>query len=164
MVIYMQKKSGGGPDDFILGVYYGNSSKFEGWRTEGTLEWTEDDTYQLDFLNQSLEMTYKKSSPPQFGTENWADGAWNDPTWTWGSDMNISDSGDYNNGDKNTLDNVTQHYFHVLANQTSEDITFYEGDKTAGFNRDLTTYTLGFHMKPPIITYLHVTEHKIAIK
>ncbi|MFO7966681.1 MAG: hypothetical protein R6U44_03680 [Archaeoglobaceae archaeon] len=164
LVIYMQKKSGGGPDDFILDVYYGNSTKFEGWRTNGTLEWTEDDTYRLDFLNQSLEMIYKSSSPPKFDSDNWPDSSWTDLSWTWGSDMNNTDSGDFDGGDKNTLDSVIQHYFHVLANQTSSDITLYEGDKTKGFNPDLTTYTLGYHMKPPIITYLHITEHEIAIK
>lgn len=167
LVIYMQKKSGGGPNDFILDVYYGNSTKFEGWRTNGTLEWTEDNTYRLDLLNQSLDMVYEKHSPPKFDTENWPDASWNDTTWTWGSDVNNTDSGDFNDtagNNKNALDNVTQHYFRILANQTSSDISLYEGDKTQGFNPDLTTYTLGYHMKPPIITYLHVTEHKIAIK
>lgn len=168
LVIYMQKKSGGGPNDFILDVYYGNSTKFEGWRN-GTLEWTEDDTYRLNFLNKSLDMVYEENSPPKFDTENWPSSSWNDTTWTWGSDINNTDSGDFTDtagNNKNTLDNVTQHYFHILSNQTSSDITLYEGDKTKtkGFNKDLTTYTLGYGMKPPIITYLHVTEHKITIK
>ncbi len=166
LVIYMQKRNGGGPHDFILSIYYGNSTKFEGWTTEGTLEWTEDDTYRLDFLNQSQDMVYEKSSPPKFDSDNWPDSAWNDTTWTWGSDMNKTDSGDFTKDDKNSLDNVSQHYFHVLANQVSSDITLYESDyfPAHGFNPDLTTYTLGYHMKPPIITYLHITEHRIAIK
>lgn len=162
LVIYLQKKGGGGDKDFILRIYYGNSSKFEGWTTEGTLTWTEDGAYRLDFLNQSQNMTYKKSSPPSL-TPNWPDSSWSSSTWTWGSDMNATDSGDFNDTDKNTLEAVSQHYFHILSLQTSSDITIYE-EESAGFNQDLTTYTLGYHMKPPIITYLHITEHNIVIK
>lgn len=166
LIIHLQKRSGGGNDEFILRVYYGNESKFEAWECEGRLKWNPDDTYLLDFLNSTINMTYgesvsggKISSPPITG---WPSSSLNDSTWTWGSDFYEWDSGDLSVGDNRPLNEVIQHYFRIMAMNFPQKFSFKE-ERGQGFNRELTTYRLYYDQMPPIITFLHIAEHQIEI-
>lgn len=167
LVIYMQKRQGSA-NEFILRVYYGNESKYESWESNTTLKWNDDGFYSLDFLNESIWMEYKKPDAAiNVGGVRWPTNAFSSVTWTWGNDINETDFvndqlGDFNEGKVLTLKNVTEHYFRVLAAQTSPDIVIYEG-RADGFNTAQSTYRLLVDQMPPIITYLHVVEHTVKI-
>ncbi len=161
LIIDLKKRSGGGNDEFILRILYGNETKYESWVTEGRLKWNPDGRYTMDFLNKSLIMVYEPvgADVPPF---NWPNSNFASKSWTWGNDHTKYDAGDFSRGDNETLYRVIEHYFAVLAEQTSPDITLEEF-RAQGFNKQLSSYTLLIDQMPPIITYLHIVEHVIKI-
>jgi hypothetical protein len=166
LLILMKKTQGGGYNHFEVAVVYGNDTWYESWQTTDGFDWDiGSDTYTLDLLSADANMTYQKpqgfTSPTGFSFSSQPV----DPTITWGTNVNVTDSGDFSVATK-TLREVIEHYFRVLAIQTSPDIVIDEDPKTPasqGFNEQLTTYRLFVDQQPPIITYLHVIEHTIEI-
>lgn len=169
LLILMKKTQGGGNNHFEVAVVYGNDTWYESWQTTDGFDWdTDSDTYTLDLLSADANMSYQKpqgfTAPTGFTFSSQPI----DPTVTWGSDVNVTDSGDFNTSAApiKTMREVIEHYFRVLAIQTSPDIVIDEDPKTPasqGFNQQLTTYRLFVDQQPPIITYLHVIEHTIEI-
>jgi len=167
LVLLLKKTRGGGRNYFQVAIVYGNSSQYESWETTSTISWNlSSDSYTLDFLSEDVNMTYKKpagfTEPTGFPLSSQPV----QPTITWGSDVYRTDSGDFNTATK-TMKEVVEHYFRVLAIQTSPDIRLYEDEKAStsgGFNKELTTYRLLYSQIPPIITYLHIAEHETEIR
>jgi len=173
LLILFKKTKGGGNNTFQIAVVYGNDTKYESWQTESGISWDiTDDSYSLNLLDDNITMVYQKpqgfTAPTDFPFSNQPES----PTWTWGSDVNSTDyvsaeKGDWTAPPKKSLKEVIEHYLRVLAIQTSPDITISEDPKTPGsmgFNKDLTTIELYLEQQPPVITYLHITEHRISIE
>jgi hypothetical protein len=173
LLILFKKTQGGGNNVFQIAVVYGNESEYESWQTESGITWDDsDNSYTLDLLNDSIIMLYQKPQGFTSSTDFSFSNQPVSPTWTWGSDVNVTDfasadEGDWSNPPNKSLREIIEHYFRVLAIQTSPDITIYEDPKTPashGFNKDLTTYELYVGQQPPLITYLHITEHRVRIE
>ncbi len=171
LFILFKKAKSPSNNSFRIGVVYYdyNTSSYESWVSE-SFEWNvSSDSYLLDLLTEEKNMTYEKPSifvsPTGVSFTNQPV----EPTWTWGSNSSIADGEDYTitrDVTEKTVKDVIEHYFRVLAERNSE-IKIYEDPKTpgsAGFNTALTTYRLYYGQVPPIITYLHIAEHKTEIR
>ncbi len=173
LFILFKKAKSPGNNSFRIGVVYydynASGDRYESWVSE-SFEWdVSTDTYLLDLLTESKNMTYEKPSifvsPTGVSFSNQPE----QPSWTWGSSFDVSDGEDFTiqrGVTKKTVKDVIEHYFRVLASQTSPEIKIYEDPKTpgsAGFNTALTTYRLYYGQVPPVITFLHIAEHKIEI-
>ena len=166
----MFKKTKSGNNTFQIAVVYGNETRYESWQTESGISWGESDSYSLDLLDDNVTMVYQKprgfTAPTDFSFSNQPE----KPTWTWGNDVNVTDyaeDGDWDDSPVKSLRAVVEHYLRVLAIQTSPDITISEDPKTPasmGFNKDLTTIELYAEQQPPVVTYLHITEHRVGVE
>lgn len=167
LIIIFKKVGPAGSNTIRIGVAYGNSSQYEVWVSEEPIYWnTSTDSVLVDLLSSEINMTYGSASflsPPPTGYSSLSTPV--SPTITWGYDINVTDSGDFSSATK-PLGEIVQHYFRVLAIQSSPDITLYEDERTStskGFNPELTTYRLLYRQIPPVITFLHIAEHQIKI-
>ncbi len=142
LTIGMQKKSGEGQEGIAVSISYEEQSK--GIETWEAVKWIaiENEIACINLLNISINLSYTS----------------NDNSWSW-----VSEEAPYNNsytkGDQIALPVAIQHYFRLLG----PTLTFDYGSKHQGFNETSGKVYLRYECRPPVITFLHIVEHKVKI-
>ncbi|MCK5660463.1 MAG: hypothetical protein KAH86_03820 [Methanosarcinales archaeon] len=105
-----------------------------------------DITQEFDLL--SNEQVTFKPSPASEKSESWGS---NQYTYDFGDD--------FENGDTNTLSNITQHYLSIMP----APFEFTVDDKNTKVDLPNSNVTLNYAVAPPRLTYLHIVRHDIAV-
>jgi hypothetical protein len=144
------KKSGGlGTGGVQMYLEYHADGKMEQWNYEVQPLKDADDNFNVDILDNSIPTTYIST----------------DVSWTWEDEIPP-----YNQTYDKVVNNIgpggqklIQHYFALVGPtfrlERPPDPTPYWD----GFNESATTYRLYYEVVPPIITYLHIVEHKVQV-
>ncbi|TFH47168.1 MAG: hypothetical protein E4G94_00775 [ANME-2 cluster archaeon] len=140
-------KSGGiGPLGVRIDLHYYDQGKHESWYWDvQSLKVGSD--FNIDFLDNDNTIEYGSPS--------------NMDSWTWG-DENICE-GIYYNGASFTCGGrkIFQHYMSIVGPTFSFSAVKDQPSDWAGFNESSSSYGLYYEVMPPVITYLHIVEHKI---
>ncbi len=143
---FSAEKSGG---EGTLGVtitlnYYdnGNEEKWE-WGVQSLKDAV--NNYNIDFLDNNGSITYESS----------------DPSWTWDNETPPYNK-TYDNAGNNEGpggEKIFQHYMSIVG----PSFSFYPCPHPYwdGFEQDGSTYVLYYEVMPPVITYLHIVQHKM---
>ena len=144
-IIEMEKCGGLGPGGVTVFFRYGNFPIQEEWKTNVT--WVYDSgEWNFNFID----------------TFDTAEYVGNDDSWTWGDE-----DPPYNQTyvkstttDLPSVQKIVQHYMQEVGPTFSlEDVTQQGSEK--GYTLDNSTFVLHYEVAPPVITYLHIVEHKI---
>ncbi len=141
------KKSGGnGTSGVTITLNYFDTPGTETWQWDVQGLKVGND-FDVDFLNNNISVAYKSSTQ----------------SWTWANETNCS--GNYTNGDTILCGGrkVFQHYMSIVGPSFSLTPGNQPGDPAypSGFNPANSTYVLYYEVMPPVITYLHIVQHKM---
>jgi hypothetical protein len=146
--IDIQKSGGDGTRGGTAVIRYSNGSKSEEWKSgtgSDVIPMIINGTATVDLLNASTNVSYISS----------------DHSWTWASDPF------YPNIYKNSgpdgpipIEAVIQHYYRLMGSTFTWDY----GAKNQGFTAEGSKIYHQYDTMPPIITFLHIVEHKVDIK
>ncbi|MEM2925099.1 MAG: hypothetical protein QXJ68_05370, partial [Methanocellales archaeon] len=140
--ITMQKKSGEGTEGIAVAISYQEQAKeIENWEA---VKWIaiENETAFINLLNTSINLSYTS----------------NDNSWSWLYEE-VPYNKSYTKGMQIDLPLAIQHYFRLLG----PTFTFNYGSKHQGFNETSGRVYLQYECMPPVITFLHIVEHKVNL-
>lgn len=145
LTISMQKKTGGGDSGIAVTISYQElTDEVETWEATKWTAIEANETASVNLLNASISMTYES----------------NDDSWTWLGEASPYDKTYTKTGsDEVPLPIAIQHYFRLMG----PTFTFDYGQKHEGFNETASKIHQEYECMPPIITFLHIVEHRVDV-
>lgn len=117
-----------------------------------------DNTVSIDLLDPNVQMEYEESNVPN-GVSCWPQiksNEVNSTGFTW-TDRAVNDSSPYN---KQSLLNVTQHYFQLMAPDVAMNRCSPGGSDPVDYS--ISTALVNYNATGAL-TYLHITENKVDV-
>jgi hypothetical protein len=103
----------------------------------------------FDLLSDSYPLQYNNKAGEEF-------------SWCQVSRTTMTPNITIANGDVQSLNNITQHYMKLLAQDGTIECT-WEQKKNQKINEDKSTYTLVYDGGKGILTYLHITSNELDV-
>ena len=169
LIFHLKKGSSGydlniGYEDDSLTTY---TDIAETWTGDNIFTMYPDGYIYVDLVNQSINLTYNSAtvgattctatSIPKIS------GEFNNTAFSWLPEKYIYHAGGTQYNTSQSLYNVTQHYFNLMAQQ-EDDISFNQCNPSGSQAPDATTSTMLLNYSSTgALTYLHITENKADV-